>query len=406
MIRNSVFHACTLSTGAVHPLVEHEGFFGTFLGKRYFDFYDFCVCGDFVAAGASVHSVSVWNWKTGHLIFEKVSINHLSFLFNSLRHFMQISENYWAFDFVDENHIILPSSMEDSIYVCNLRPRNVDEFDRKQQQQKDEEIGAELQTVRFQLALPPIIDGMTSRQILLHHNGFPKRQAPSTSGRTSGGARPFHADPRERLIMLRISTMSIGSGNEECDLHLPARALLDHFAAAAPRQRGESREPVVVPWSAWCDSVCVTPPFQQLQLQTIACGMRVLSNPPDRDEGVQYIDSYLPQSSRREAGVAAEVRGWNGTRQAFRLPREIVGKENLLSVMCEDALLCFEVRHCVFYPVLLLAFLTRTFLFHNSLIIGWRRSRMRIGIPFEWVGHQQFGWWEVGICSCLFHALL
>ena len=360
MIRNGAFHACTLSTGAVHPLVEHEGFFGTWYGNRYLEFYDFCTCGDFVASGTRVDFLSVWNWKTGHLIFEKVSIDNPSFLFNSIRHFMKISENYWAFDFVDEHHIVFAISREDSICVCDLRPRVVDEIDRKQQQQK--EIGTELESVRFQLALPPVTDGITSRHILLHHNALQTRQAPP-SGRASGGARPFHADPRERLIMLRIITRPIGRGDEQYDLHLPARAFLDHFAAAGQRQRGEGGEPVVVPWSAWCNSVCVTPPFQQLQLQMIACGMRVLSYPPDRDEGVQYIDSYLPQSSRREAGVAAEVKGWSGTRQAFRLPRELVGKENLRSVLCEDALLCFEVRRCVFSAVLLLALLTQTFYF-------------------------------------------
>ena len=68
------------------------------------------------------------------------------------------------------------------------------------------------------------------------------------------------------------------------------------------------------------------------QLQVIAYGMRVVSRPPDRDEGVLHINLYLPGSSRREAGAAAEVRtkgGWSGTQQAFRLPRELADKPNL-----------------------------------------------------------------------------
>ena len=335
------------------------------------------MCGDFVASGARIHFISVWNWKTGHLISEKVSINYPCFVFNSIKHFIKFSENYFSFDFVDEHHIMFTTLKEDNIFVYDLRPRDVDEIDRKQQQQKEEEIGTQSEAVRFQLALTPFTNDMTSRYIYFRRNALPTKQAQPTGGRASGGAPPFHADPRERLIMLRITIRLVDHSEEQYELHLPARALLDHFAAAGQPQRAEGGDSAV-PWSAWCDSVCVTPRYQlpyMFQLQMLGYGMRAVSRPPDRDEGVIHINSYLPRSSRREAESAAEVRekgGWSGTQQAFRLPRELADKENLWSVLCEDALLCFEVRRCAFSAVLFLAFLTRTFLFLfcNRLIHG------------------------------------
>jgi hypothetical protein len=71
-IRDRKFHACTLSTGAVHPLVEHEGFFNLWHGTRNFDVFNLCVCGDYVAAGTRIYFISVWNWKTGRLVSDQV----------------------------------------------------------------------------------------------------------------------------------------------------------------------------------------------------------------------------------------------------------------------------------------------------------------------------------------------
>jgi hypothetical protein len=70
--RDSTFHACTLSTGAVHPLVAHGGVFNTWNGSRRFDVSCHRVYGDFVAAHTRGNSLSVWNWKTGQLISDQV----------------------------------------------------------------------------------------------------------------------------------------------------------------------------------------------------------------------------------------------------------------------------------------------------------------------------------------------
>jgi hypothetical protein len=72
-VRDCAFYVRTLSTGAVHPLVEHEGFFNMWNGSRRFDVFNVCVCGDFVAAGTRVYFISVWNWKTGQLVCDQVT---------------------------------------------------------------------------------------------------------------------------------------------------------------------------------------------------------------------------------------------------------------------------------------------------------------------------------------------
>ncbi|KAH9979192.1 hypothetical protein BJV74DRAFT_888115 [Russula compacta] len=338
---DGTFHTCTLSTGAVHPLVEHEGFFSPWDEDRYFDEFDLCVCGDFVLPS-----------RVSAIYPSGIGRQDILSLSNSIKHFKKISDDFSTFDFLDEHHIVFAISMEDSICVYDLRPRVLDEIDRKQQQQGEEETATELEAVRFQLALPSIIRAMRSRYIQVRRNALPTRQAQPTGGGASGGPPPFHADPRSRLTMLRIATSPIKYGDEQYALHLPARALLDHFAAAGERRRADGGDPVV-PWSAWCDSVRVTPPRRlpfMFESRMIVYGMRAVSHPPDWDEGVLHVDSYLPRPrpSRREAGAAAgaEVRaegGWSGTRQALRLPREVEDNENNYSVLCEDALLFYEV---------------------------------------------------------------
>ncbi len=266
--------------------------------------------------------------------------------------------------------------MQDSIYVYALRQHNADD----QQQQKEQETEVDTKTVRFQLALPPIDRTRSSRYIQHRRNALPTRTeslhygdaraGDSSSG--GGGAPPFHADPRERLIVVRIVTSPVERGEEQFELHIPARALLDHCAAAtaAPRPQregckdcddhtsGDEGKDVeeMLPWSAWRE-VRATPerivPYT-IQARMVAYGMRVVSHPPDWEEGVLHVDSYLPRARRREgvhgdadADVVEENarggRGKDGMRQAIRLPGDAESKAGLVSVLCEDALLCYKV---------------------------------------------------------------
>jgi hypothetical protein len=72
--RDDMFHACTLSTGAVHPLAEHGGSFRSWNGSWRFDPVNLCLCGDFVAACTRAYFISVWNWKTGQFVSDQVRV--------------------------------------------------------------------------------------------------------------------------------------------------------------------------------------------------------------------------------------------------------------------------------------------------------------------------------------------
>lgn len=194
-------------------------------------------------------------------------------------------------------------------------------------------------------------------------------------------APPFYADPHERLIVTRIATSPVEWGEEQFELHLPARAFLEHFPSATTADIGGSRqrdddgecececgdedkyELAFVPWTVWRDAAHATAPRKLpyvIHPSMIVYGMRAVSYPPDWDEGMLHVDSYLPRAKRREgsgeagadtreeaasaepaAGVAGT--GWRGMRQAIRLPVE--NKSDFLTALCEDALLCYKVNY-------------------------------------------------------------
>ncbi|KAI9437286.1 hypothetical protein H4582DRAFT_1959061 [Lactarius indigo] len=307
-----------LSTDVVHPLVDgHLGSFKMWKGdlNRSFDVFNLCICGDYVAAGTRIYFISVWNWKTGVLVSDQIS-----------------NVTFSSFDFLDEHHILYGDSSEDSIYVYDLR------------------CGTELATKaeaghrRFQLELPPIHRATTSRYIQVRRNTLPMRMQEQEQHELHGDGGnapppppPFHADPRGRLVVLRVVTSPVDLAEEQFELHIPGRALLEHFAANKDAARD-----AVLPWSTWCADTNATPvrrlPYL-MQPRMITYGMRALSYPPNWDEGVLYLDSYPP---RRASAGGAGSRAKTATRQGIQLPDESPGEANFLSVLCEDALLCLQ----------------------------------------------------------------
>jgi hypothetical protein len=271
------------------------------------------------------------------------------------------------------------ASSKDSIYVYDLR------HDQQQQQEKPQKVKEKkVALLRFKLA-PPSISSIhrstTSRYIELQRNPLPTttgntfprppplpdgRSSPRDGDRAYGPATPpFQADPHERLIVARVVTCTVGYRDKHFELHVPARAFLNHFSAATERNRkrgrGGYKGEVVVPWSAWRNAVRATPPrkltfLDQLEARMGVYGMRAVSHPPGRDGSALHVDSYLPPRTRRrrddetrEAGAGMRkgvaTRGDTGeTRQAIRLPREVEDKADFVSVLCEDALLRYKVR--------------------------------------------------------------
>jgi len=309
--------------------------------NRSFDVFNLCVCGDYVAAGTRIYFISVWNWKTGALVSDQVRDQVRLFPafdveLTSPFHFSKISDvTFSSFDFLDEHHILYADSFEDSIYVYDLR------------------CGTELSTKaeaghrRFQLELPSIRRATTSRYIQIRRNALPMRTQEQAQHELNVGDSdgdgvpppPFHADPHARLVVLRIVTSPVEFGEEQFELHIPARALLEHFAA-----KKDAGGDAVMPWSAWCADTDASParrlPYIP-QARMITYGMRTVSHPPDWDEGVLYLDSYPPRRANAvKAGSGAGMTGV-GTRQGIPLPDE--SGKTFLSVLCEDALLCFKV---------------------------------------------------------------
>ena len=242
-----------------------------------------------------------------------------------------------SFDFLDEHHILYGDSSEDSIYIYDLRCGT------------EQATRAEAGRRRFQLDLPPIHRATTSRYIQIRRNALPMQMQEQAQhefhvGNDDGDGAPtsplpFHADPRARLVVLRVVTSPVEFGEEQFELHVPARALLEHYAAT--RDAGGD---AVVPWSAWRADTWVTPartlPYLP-QARMVSYGMRAVSHPPDWDEGVLYVDSYLPRrASAVGAGSEATV---VETRQGIPLPDKSHDKSNFLSALCEDGLLCYQV---------------------------------------------------------------
>lgn len=244
-----------------------------------------------------------------------------------------------SFDFLDEHHILYADSTEDSIYVYDLRCGTV--------LATKSEAGHR----RFQLELPPISRATTSRYIQIRRNALPMQMQEQAQhvfqmrDDDGGGAPmpppPFHADPHARLVVLRVVTSPVEFGEEQFELHVPARALLEHFAAK--RDAGEG---AVSPWSVWRADVKVTPrrrlPYLP-QARMITYGMRAVSHPPDWDDGVLCIDSYPPRRAGAVSAGSEAAETGVGTRQVIPLPDESPEKTSFLSVLCEDGLLCYKV---------------------------------------------------------------
>ena len=202
----------------------------------------------------------------------------------------------------------------------------------------------------FRLELPHIDRATTSRYIQIRHNMLPlciqdqELHGDGDGAQTSPPPPPFHVDPHERLVVLRITTSPVDFGEEQFEVHVSAQALLEHFAV-------KREADAVVPWSEWRADTAMTPPRRLPDLpqsRMITYGMRTLSQPPDWDEGVLYLYSYTP----RKAG-AVRAGSVVGTRQGIPLPDELPEnlseKVNVFSTLCEDGLLFYQVNVLFLY---------------------------------------------------------
>ena len=75
LFRDGIFYPRMLSSQVLHPHAERGEFFGMWDGGAWCDVSNLCVYGDFVAGVARKFLISVWNWKTGQLVFDEVRIS-------------------------------------------------------------------------------------------------------------------------------------------------------------------------------------------------------------------------------------------------------------------------------------------------------------------------------------------
>ena len=230
--------------------------------------------------------------------------------------FSKTANDFFSFDFLDEHHIVYGSS-NDAIHVYNFR-----------------ETLQEVGHLRFQLDLP-LIDRARYIQVLCNTLPFHSQESHRDVGSDlTCTPPPFHTDPHARLVVFRIVTF--GFGGTLFELHVRAQALPKYVAMTKGARDGRA----VVPWSAWCADATATPTRQLPDVRKalmVACGMHAVSHPPDWDQLVLHVYSYTP---RRADTVKAAV----GTRQGVRVLDVVSDKEKLMSVLCEDALFCYEVQ--------------------------------------------------------------
>ena len=193
-----------------------------------------------------------------------------------------------VFTFLDQNHILFPSSIGDGLYVYDIHtmpPINAR--------------GKKLKgTHCFETSIPRFLGNQSDYRIDLTCNSL------ATGADAAVG--PFHADPDDRMISLRITNpvgMHEGWWGEYHEMHVRAQLLVTW----TKRHPAPPNACVVVPWSVWApaaarmvvprmeddDDVAYTCPCQS---RFPSCGMRTASSPFVRNDGtfVVTITDYHP----------------------------------------------------------------------------------------------------------------
>jgi hypothetical protein len=179
----------------------------------------------------------------------------------------------------------------------------------------------------------------------------------------------FHADPEDRILTLEVTDGNCDRAEVAAELNAPVRTFLAYMAAHPPTAVATSeRGRIDVPWEAWGPhgAHLVRPPDQRyIFYRPRTCGMRVLGAPLLGKKSVVITDYHpgrvarsvgLDPAARVRARASPEIRKGPQLRHAsltcvtkeVPLPEELQEISNLWVILCEDALLVFEVS-CVFF---------------------------------------------------------
>ena len=137
-----------------------------------------------------------------------------------------------TFDFLDDDHIIFPSSIDESLYVYDIR--SMPPMNSKRPKSKG--------THCFDIPMAKFLVNHSECSLDLRCNSLSAGDCISPV--------PFHADPHQRMVTLLLSAGPNPPGvrrQEQCEMHARASALL----AWTNKHPAPLNACVVVPWSAW-----------------------------------------------------------------------------------------------------------------------------------------------------------
>jgi hypothetical protein len=285
------FHVCSLLTGESHPLAQHVGVFSATNSWRY-RVGSLRICGDtFALASDQGLYISAWNWKSGQHISDFVcSLSKTKPRNFSLTASQMASLHLSVFTFLDENHILFPSSNDDGLYLYDIRA--MPPINTRKQKLKG--------THCFETSMPQSLGHETVCDINLTCNSL-------TTG-ADAAVGPFYTDYDDRMVLLRIAVRSnvIGTRSNwrHHEMHVRARSLLTwtQMHPAPPNTC------VIVPWSAWAPAAARLAVSESLmddsdvlhmcpsQSMFPGCGMRITSSPSVRNDStfVVTVRDYHP----------------------------------------------------------------------------------------------------------------
>jgi hypothetical protein len=261
------------------------------------------VCGDnFAVASEQGLYISVWNWKSGEHISDfvcflfKIKWNPI-YLTTSQKASLQAS----VFTFLNENHILFPSSIDDGLYVYDIRAMPP--------------IGSGKQKLKgthcFEITIPQFWGNETVCSITLESNSL-------TAG-SDAATGLFYTSPHDRMISLRFTvelnprSMRVSWCKDYREMHVHARSLL-MWTQMHP---APSNACVTVPWSAWsASSARVVAPRKDdggvvymypSHSRFSGCGMRIISAASVQSDGTAGVSIADYHPARVFRGLKKEV---------------------------------------------------------------------------------------------------
>jgi hypothetical protein len=225
---------------------------------------------NFAVASEQGLYISVWNWKSGEHISDFVcSLFNIKWDLTHLTTGQTAALQTSVFTFLDENHILFPSSIDDGLYVYDIRA--MPPINTRKQKLKG--------THCFEIMIPQFWGNGAVCNITLESNSL------TTGSDAATGL--FYTSLDERMISLTVRLnprdMHASWGKDCREIHVHARLLL-LWTQAHPAPPNTC---VTVPWSAWSSSAARVVAPRKVDSDVVymysshsrfsCCGMRIIS---------------------------------------------------------------------------------------------------------------------------------